>query len=191
MSIYQSQKVLEMRGGATVFGWQHPRWNPDARMIEAHPLFSNYMGPFSDVKRRWVDEKLRGTNAVDEASRIHDINYSNLSVLKAQNRISQQQLERGIRNSDNKLTNVAKSKLLSVRPFEGASAAIAYAGIKAKLGLQDLNVLSKTAFVSAKSNRPYMSETKPETVNTIPADYLQGGAKKKDRLAKLKKSLKK
>lgn len=197
MSLNQySIKLAQMRGGdrnVSIFNYMPNRINQESGQLELQLPFGNYIGPLTDVRRRWLDEKRRGTTITDDAARIHDIQYSNLGTLKAQNRINQQQLEQGVRQSDKQLVSAAKRNLISLRPFNGFHAAAAYTGIKGKMMLQDINAMSKSAFTTSNQNRPFMNENRPEAIILPPAGYLGTGGKKPkkhDRLKGLKKLLK-
>ena len=187
MSIYQ----YKLSGA----GYVPPGYNQQDQVYEKHVPFANYEGPGTWVANRWVKRGLRGTTATDEAARKHDIEYSNLGALKARNLITQQQLEKGIQISDARLLRTAKSNLLNINPLAAAHAQIAFAGIYAKKGLQNLNWLNKSAFTSVAPQTPYIEEDTPRFLSELPRDYLQGGKSKKrgkkyDRLAVLRSTLK-
>lgn len=204
MSIYEFKHRAAFGGAkpsiAPQIGYVPPGYNPEINAYEKHVPGANYEGPGTWVANRWVKRGLRGTTATDEAARRHDIEYSNLGALKARNLITQQQLEKGIQNSDARLLRTAKSNLIGLNPLSAMHAQIAYAGIYAKKGLQNMNWISKSAFTQVSPKTPYIDEDKPSFTSELPRDYLQGGSKKRkkyvlkgkkyDRLKDLRKCLK-
>ena len=196
MSFYQFPNRMDVHGAGneSIFNYMPNRINRETGSLELNIPMANYAGPKTDVKRRWIDEKRYGTTKTDDSARLHDIQYNNLGILKAQNRINDQQLIKGIKNSDAQLLSAAKSNLLSIRPFNAAHAVATYTGIKSKNLLQDINIVPWSAFTTSNKNRPLLSETSPETVVQLPIGYMGTGAIKKpkkiDRLKKLRKHLK-
>jgi hypothetical protein len=196
MSLEQySHKLRLLRGGEdpySIKNWVPPGYNYEANTFEKHVPLNNYTGPGTWIQRRWAEKGQYGTNPVDNAARRHDVQYSNLGLLKARNRITQQELEKGIENADNRLLKVAGNNLYGVNPLTVASAAAAYSGIKLKRGLQDMSIIDKSAFTSTNANKKFIDEDIPRYLDDLPSDYLQGGKKKKkDRLFRLRKALKK
>lgn len=169
-----------------------PGWNSESGTPEIHAPYASYEGPGTNIRMRWVNKRLHGTTATDEAARKHDIQYNNLGIQKARGKISQAQLEKGIQNSDNRLLKAANQNMISLNPLNAFHAQLANAGIRAKRGLQNWNLLSKTAFTGNLASKPLINEDIPQTLSDLPSDYLQGGKKRKfDRLKKLRKALKK
>jgi len=181
-------------GGADSWSMRNyllPGYNSTNHTYEKHLPLCSYAGPGTDIGKRWIQKNLHGTTQVDEAARHHDIAYYNLGLLKAQGKITDAMLNKGIWNADNRL--VKHANIVSKNPVNAFQSLAVKAAVRAKQGLQSVGVFSKDLFTKASdpSAKP-MSEDEPKFVDELPADYMQGGRKKKkkDRLKRLRKALK-
>jgi hypothetical protein len=169
-------------------GYMLPGYNKNIRSFEMHLPLANYAGPNTDIQKRWIEKQLHGTTQVDEAARHHDIQYYNLGLLKAQHKITDAMLNRGIYNADNQLAR--RASLASKNPVNAFQSLAVKAAVRAKQGLQSVGIFSKDMFTRASNpNAKLMSEDEPKFVDELPS----GGRKKKkiDRLKRLRKALKK
>lgn len=182
-------------GGADEWSMRNyrlPGYNPVDRTWEKHLPFASYAGPGTDIQKRWLNKKLHGTTQVDEAARHHDIQYYNLGLLKAQQKITDGMLARGIYQSDNQLAKAAQAGLRSRNPINALQSAAVLTGIKAKQGLQSAGLMNRAAFTTVRVRETNPNNTNPnaQPIGEDEPQYESGG-KKKDRLKRLRKALKK
>jgi len=192
--VNQLSRAQGQFGGADSWSMRNyvlPGYNSSNRTFEKHLPFASYAGPGTDINKRWIQKGLHGTTQVDEAARHHDIAYYNLGLRKAQGKITDAMLNKGIWNADNRL--VKHANVVSKNPVNAFQSLAVKAAVRAKQGLQSVGVFSKDLFTKASdpSAKP-MSEDEPKFVDDLPADYMQGGRKKKkkDRLKRLRRALK-
>jgi hypothetical protein len=185
--------------------WHPPEWNSESHTPEMHfppPIPSNYAGPMTKIKKRWVEKGWEGTTQLDSAAKLHDIRYYNIGKLKNKGKISDNQVKQAVIKADDELVKVAsnpealmlkdltKPKVVANKLINKAQSAVVAPIISAKSLLTSANVLSPTLFTKISEakdgvdneEKDFISEERPEMVKNLPADYLGlhlGGKKPK------------
>jgi len=190
------QSKGKSKGGSM---WVPPRINRQTGQIELHLVGSNFTGPRTDIKRRWIDEKQTGTTQVDEGARHHDIQYYNTGLAKAKGKINDNQMKKAIITSDNRLANIASNPTpLKIRDaihpltvanklLNMAQSQIVKPIIKGKAILTSHGIASPALFtkVDNPDDKKFMNEDKPEFEDNLPPNYLNSGGKKINRVRRL------
>ena len=192
--VNQLAKMQGQGGGADSWALKNylpPGYNSVDKTFEKHLPLGSYTGPGTNIQKRWLQKGLHGTTYIDEGARHHDIQYYNLGLLKAQKKITDQMLNKGIWNADNQL--VKKASIFSRNPINAMQSALVIPAVRGKQGLQSMGVFNKAAFTKASNpNAKPISEDEPKYVDELPLGYMQGGKPpKRDRLRRLRKALKK
>lgn len=118
------------------------------RVKEHHLRGQNFAGPGTQITRR-LKEHIIPTTFTDAGAQRHDIDYYNARDLLRRGKISRNQAEARVRSSDKKLVDVAKKQVKSKNKFERTTARKVMVGIRGKMGLENVGLMSKSKFLGA------------------------------------------
>jgi len=118
---------------------------------------TNYVGPFN----RLDDEYLRThppTDVIDKGALEHDLEYSRLATLRKEGKTSKADLNRMIRESDDKFLQNIRNNFMA-NPLAGA---LGYAGMKGKNVAEDTVGLDKNLFVGEGKGGFFIMKGRPQ-----------------------------
>lgn len=142
----------------SIKGYVPPRINTDPlnekkRSFEFHVPLGNFCGPGTDIRRR-LAEKVMPTSRVDRQCVSHDIDYWNARQMRREKKMTNGQLKKFVRDSDERLMAVAKYNIRHpTNIVDKMHGNLTFKGIKAKTIGEDLGLISPMKFIGGSKKK--------------------------------------